>query len=140
MLEGATQGRRADQALWQTHPRQPGSFASSFLAPHASLTRTQASSDRKQLDIGANLFIGNLDPAVDETTLWNAFSNFGQLVQTAKVRSLRPLVVRISVVTARTDRSRSGDGRLKRLRFRCLRLVRVLRCRHRRDGQRLPHE
>lgn len=45
----------------------------------------QASSDKKQLDIGANLFIGNLDPGVDERTLWDAFSNFGTLVQTAKV-------------------------------------------------------
>ena len=46
----------------------------------------QASSDRKQIDIGANLFIGNLDINVDENVLYNAFSNFGTLVQPAKVQ------------------------------------------------------
>lgn len=48
--------------------------------------RPQASSDRKQIDIGANLFVGNLDINVDETTLYNAFSNFGTLVQPAKIQ------------------------------------------------------
>jgi len=46
----------------------------------------KASSDRKQIDIGANLFVGNLDINVDETTLYNAFSNFGTLVQPAKIQ------------------------------------------------------
>jgi len=45
----------------------------------------QASSDRKQIDIGANLFIGSLDPNVDERLLYDTFSAFGTLVQTAKV-------------------------------------------------------
>ncbi|BGP14063.1 hypothetical protein JCM10213_002358 [Rhodosporidiobolus nylandii] len=45
----------------------------------------KASSDRKQLDIGANLFIGNLDPNVDERTLYDTFSAFGILVQPAKI-------------------------------------------------------
>ncbi|GAA5969998.1 hypothetical protein JCM11641_000226 [Rhodosporidiobolus odoratus] len=45
----------------------------------------KASSDRKQLDIGANLFIGNLDPNVDERTLYDTFSAFGVLVQPAKI-------------------------------------------------------
>ncbi|GAA6001169.1 hypothetical protein JCM10207_007442 [Rhodosporidiobolus poonsookiae] len=44
-----------------------------------------ASSDRKQLDIGANLFIGNLDPAVDERMLYDTFMAFGTLVQPAKI-------------------------------------------------------
>jgi splicing factor 3B subunit 4 len=52
----------------------------------SKLTTIQASSDKKQIDIGANLFIGNLDINVDETVLWNAFSNFGNLVQPAKVQ------------------------------------------------------
>lgn len=44
-----------------------------------------ASSDRKQLDIGANLFIGNLDPNVDERMLFDTFMAFGTLVQPAKI-------------------------------------------------------
>lgn len=31
------------------------------------------------------MFIGNLDPMVDENVLYNAFSAFGQLSQPAKV-------------------------------------------------------
>ncbi|GAA5900194.1 splicing factor 3B subunit 4 [Sporobolomyces salmoneus] len=45
----------------------------------------KASSDRKQLDIGANLFIGNLDPNVDERMLFDTFMSFGALVQPAKI-------------------------------------------------------
>lgn len=45
----------------------------------------KASSDRKQVDIGANLFIGNLDANVDERMLYDTFSTFGTLVQTAKI-------------------------------------------------------
>ncbi|GAA5870407.1 hypothetical protein JCM1840_004716 [Sporobolomyces johnsonii] len=45
----------------------------------------KASSDRKQLDIGANLFIGNLDPNVDERMLYDTFMAFGTLVQPAKI-------------------------------------------------------
>ncbi|GAA96651.1 hypothetical protein E5Q_03322 [Mixia osmundae IAM 14324] len=45
----------------------------------------KASSDRKQVDIGANLFIGNLDPAVDERLLYDAFSNFGTMTNTAYI-------------------------------------------------------
>ncbi|GAA5835585.1 hypothetical protein JCM9279_004588 [Rhodotorula babjevae] len=44
-----------------------------------------ASSDRKQLDIGANLFVGNLDPNVDERMLYDTFMAFGTLVQPAKI-------------------------------------------------------
>ncbi|KAG0144915.1 hypothetical protein CROQUDRAFT_659345 [Cronartium quercuum f. sp. fusiforme G11] len=45
----------------------------------------KASSDRKQVDIGANLFIGNLDVNVDERMLYDTFTTFGTLVQTAKI-------------------------------------------------------
>ncbi|KAI8447701.1 hypothetical protein BY996DRAFT_7668757 [Phakopsora pachyrhizi] len=45
----------------------------------------KASSDRKQVDIGANLFIGNLDANVDERMLYDTFSTFGPLSQTAKI-------------------------------------------------------
>jgi splicing factor 3B subunit 4 len=36
-------------------------------------------------DVGANLFVGNLDPEVDETLLWETFSRFGVLVAAPKI-------------------------------------------------------
>ncbi|KAN0060450.1 Spliceosome-associated protein 49 [Thecaphora frezii] len=45
----------------------------------------KASSDKKQIDIGANLFVGNLDANVDERALYDAFSTFGQIVGVPKV-------------------------------------------------------
>ncbi|SCV66960.1 BQ2448_5606 [Microbotryum intermedium] len=45
----------------------------------------KASSDRKQIDIGANLFIGNLDPNVDERMLYDTFMAFGMLVKPASI-------------------------------------------------------
>jgi len=45
----------------------------------------KASSDKKQLDVGANLFIGNLDDNVDERLLYDTFSAFGIMSTTAKV-------------------------------------------------------
>lgn len=45
----------------------------------------QASSDKKQLDVGANLFIGSLDENVDERLLYDTFSAFGVMATTAKV-------------------------------------------------------
>ncbi|KAF8579481.1 hypothetical protein K439DRAFT_1637964 [Ramaria rubella] len=45
----------------------------------------KASSDKKQLDVGANLFIGNLDDNVDERLLYDTFSAFGVMSTTAKV-------------------------------------------------------
>lgn len=48
----------------------------------------QASSDKKQLDVGANLFIGNLDENVDERLLYDTFSAFGTMATTAKVRRM----------------------------------------------------
>lgn len=45
----------------------------------------QASSDRHVFDVGANLFIGNLDPDVDEKMLYDTFSAFGTLTQTPSV-------------------------------------------------------
>lgn len=48
---------------------------------------SQASSDKKQLDVGANLFIGNLDENVDERLLYDTFSAFGVMATTAKVRT-----------------------------------------------------
>ncbi|WWC89085.1 uncharacterized protein L201_004003 [Kwoniella dendrophila CBS 6074] len=45
----------------------------------------KASYDKKQLDIGANLFVGNLDLQVDENTLQDTFSGFGQLSEPPKI-------------------------------------------------------
>lgn len=45
----------------------------------------KASQDRATQDVGANLFIGNLDPDVDETLLHNTFSAFGVVVGNPKV-------------------------------------------------------
>lgn len=41
--------------------------------------------DRKQFDIGANLFIGNLDPEVDERHLTETFQHFGTLISPPKI-------------------------------------------------------
>ncbi|KAF6022307.1 SF3B4 [Bugula neritina] len=45
----------------------------------------KASSHQKNLDIGANIFIGNLDPEVDEKLLYDTFSAFGVILQTPKI-------------------------------------------------------
>lgn len=50
-----------------------------------STLKSQASTDRKQMDVGANLFIGNLDPSVDERLLFDTFSTFGLMMDVAKV-------------------------------------------------------
>ncbi len=39
----------------------------------------------KSLDVGANVFIGNLDPEIDEKLLYDIFSAFGVILQTPKV-------------------------------------------------------
>jgi splicing factor 3B subunit 4 len=46
----------------------------------------KASAHQKNLDVGANVFIGNLDPEVDEKLLYDTFSAFGVILQTPKVR------------------------------------------------------
>jgi splicing factor 3B subunit 4 len=50
------------------------------------LTNFQASADKqKTIEVGAELFIGNLDPMVDEKTLYDTFSRFGSLIQAPKI-------------------------------------------------------
>nr|DAD21022.1 TPA_asm: hypothetical protein HUJ06_022485 [Nelumbo nucifera] len=44
-----------------------------------------ASQDKKSLDVGANLFVGNLDPDVDEKLLYDTFSAFGVIVTNPKI-------------------------------------------------------
>jgi len=45
----------------------------------------KASSHQKNLDVGANLFVGNLDPEIDEKLLYDTFSAFGVILQTPKI-------------------------------------------------------
>ncbi|XP_039026217.1 splicing factor 3B subunit 4-like isoform X2 [Hibiscus syriacus] len=45
----------------------------------------KASQDKKSLDVGANLFIGNLDPDVEEKLLYDTFSAFGVIVSNPKI-------------------------------------------------------
>ncbi|KAI2796529.1 Splicing factor 3B subunit 4 [Blomia tropicalis] len=45
----------------------------------------KASAHQKNLDVGANVFIGNLDPEVDEKLLYDTFSAFGVILQTPKI-------------------------------------------------------
>merc|ERR1712071_497881 len=45
----------------------------------------KASAHQKNLDVGANIFIGNLDPEVDEKLLYDAFSAFGVIMKTPKI-------------------------------------------------------
>jgi splicing factor 3B subunit 4 len=44
----------------------------------------KSSRDKEELDVGANLFVGNLDKEVDDQMLYNIFSAFGQILN-AKV-------------------------------------------------------
>lgn len=56
------------------------------------LRANKASAHQKNQDIGANIFIGNLDPEVDEKLLYDTFSAFGTILQTPKImRDLSPL-------------------------------------------------
>lgn len=46
----------------------------------------KASADKqKSVEIGAELFVGNLDPMVSEQVLYDTFSRFGTLVNLPKV-------------------------------------------------------
>eukprot|EP00762_Andalucia_godoyi_P003870 ANDGO_08630.mRNA.1 Splicing factor 3B subunit 4 len=45
-----------------------------------SIRLNRATEDRSKGDIGANLFVGNLDPDIDEKRLYEAFSAFGKLI------------------------------------------------------------
>lgn len=45
----------------------------------------KASAHEKNLDVGANIFVGNLDPEVDEKLLFDTFSAFGVILQVPKI-------------------------------------------------------
>jgi len=50
----------------------------------------KASQDKRTQEVGANLFVGNLDPDVDEKMLYDTFSSFGLIIST-KVKIMLPL-------------------------------------------------
>lgn len=51
-----------------------------------AIRMNKASADKqKSIEVGAELFVGNLDPMVDERTLYDIFSRFGQLISAPKV-------------------------------------------------------
>lgn len=90
----------------------------------------QASAHQKNLDIGANIFIGNLDPEVDEKLLYDTFSAFGIILQVPKVsfeifdmddtRSFNPCFL--------SDHARSRKWKFERIRFHQFRQFRSQRC------------
>lgn len=84
----------------------------------------KASAHQKNLDVGANIFIGNLDPEVDEKLLYDTFSAFGVILQTPKVRistvvkySIRSKTSEIFSLAIDTDHERSRNGQFERIRF-----------------------
>lgn len=72
----------------------------------------KASYDKKQLDVGANLFIGSLDLAVDENALFDTFTTFGSIAEHPKVRFL-PSDCDFGLI--RSDRAGSVDRGEQRL-------------------------
>ena len=61
---------------------------------------SKSQQDGKPMDVGANLFIGNLAPEVDEKTLYDTFSAFGGIVSAPRVRP-HQLLARRAVACAR---------------------------------------
>jgi len=80
------------------------------------ISQIQASSDKKQLDVGANLFVGNLDENVDERLLYDTFSAFGMMATTAKVSAVFLRMVRIMIIVL--DCPRPELRKIQRLWFR----------------------
>jgi RNA recognition motif-containing protein len=99
----------------------------------------KASADKqKTLDVGAELFVGNLDAMVDERVLFETFSRFGSLTSAPKV--CRPAIALFfRVANSILGRSRRRQPH-KGLRFRLLHHLRSLgRC-HRKHARPIPHE
>lgn len=78
----------------------------------------KASAHQKNLDVGANIFIGNLDPEVDEKLLYDTFSAFGVILQTPKVivitfySKLFASIVIEFILKLFLDNERSRNGQL----------------------------
>lgn len=90
---------------------------------------SKSAADRKTLDVGANLFIGNLDPDLDEKLLYDTFSAFGLIVNTPKLMRDNDTVRAprrsgfSSTHTLRLTRPLLFAGQLQGLRLRVFRLV-----------------
>jgi hypothetical protein len=105
---------------------------------HSHSCYAQASSDKKQLDVGANLFIGNLDENVDERLLYDTFSAFGMMATTAKVRVKE--VDSMSELTHAIDCARPWHRCFKGLRLCLIHRLRGFRRRNRVHERPVPHE
>ena len=69
----------------------------------------KASADKqKTVEVGAELFIGNLDPMVTEQTLYDTFGRFGSLIAAPKVEVSYPM--HISLLLINLDRSRRCES------------------------------
>lgn len=65
----------------------------------------KASADKqKTVEVGAELFVGNLDPMVSEQTLYDTFGRFGSLISAPKVRLM--IAALNCTLTRYTGRSR----------------------------------
>eukprot|EP00917_Polyrhabdina_sp_WS-2016_P006364 GHVP01014116.1.p1 GENE.GHVP01014116.1~~GHVP01014116.1.p1 ORF type:complete len:395 (-),score=81.06 GHVP01014116.1:1068-2252(-) len=53
---------------------------------HKSIKCNKASQDKRIMEIGANLFVGNLDTEVDERLLYDTFSAFGGVINSKIMR------------------------------------------------------
>ncbi len=100
----------------------------------------KASADKqKTVEVGAELFIGNLDPMVDEKTLFDTFSRFGGIIAAPKVRPLPSLTHSPPQLTPHPDRPRRRQP-FQRLRLRLLLRLRILRRSHRQHARPIPRE
>ncbi len=58
----------------------------------------KASADKqKTVEVGAELFVGNLDPMVTEQTLYDTFGRFGSLISAPKVRLSMRLPISVQI-------------------------------------------
>ena len=64
-----------------------------FLFVGKPIRVNKSSQDKKGMEVGANLFVGNLDPDCDEKMLYDTFSAFGTIVNTPKVWKIDLLCV-----------------------------------------------
>lgn len=101
----------------------------------------KASADKqKSVEVGAELFVGNLDPMVTEQVLYDTFSRFGTLASVPKVRitlfELSTLRWEANLSAGRARRKQSIKG----IRFRLLHDLRSIRRRNRKYERPIPHE